>query len=571
MSFKVIKLLVVILIIVYFSLFIFAQEKISCMVISFTDSTGSYAGIPVARFISARLASTSDFLSIFDSNYEYTNLSKALEYARSKSIRILVGGVVTESKVDYSSVYIPSPFGGVRVKSATATVSFQTDVRLVNDGSTIFSNSYSASETVNDVGVWAWTGWGYVDIDSASFLNSPMGKALNKAVSSFIQDMQKNKNNITDIINKQKGEGSLSSEKIDAKWAEETIKLDEYEFIKVYENNLYNLPKGTTFINGFKCISREKVVTDFISVVGRNVPFFPGVGGALLVDYDYPYEVPLCIDTKAVFWGSGSQFFVSLVNLEGLNSKSNIKARGVLIGFYTYDSTEDLFINAYLASEADVNYPWHWAAENFEKIGGNTLKIPKEIKNNKDLHIRIFITNKKLIVNVENMNAINMEIPSQLVNKFRKGNIVIQGRDSAISGLVIYKLKVFQEEEYKKENFNKIDELERKILSLGAYVKKNENYYNISIKWNKLFYTEDYKNITKTELFEDFMDLMDKLIIALNSEDVKVKINVSNKNLYSKQRDIILKYLGSLSNGNYSIKFIPPDDNSGFISFRITR
>lgn len=137
MSFKVIKLLVVILIIVYFSLFIFAQEKISCMVISFTDSTGSYAGIPVARFISARLASTSDFLSIFDSNYEYTNLSKALEYARSKSIRILVGGVVTESKVDYSSVYIPSPFGGVRVKSATATVSFQTDVRLVNDGSTI--------------------------------------------------------------------------------------------------------------------------------------------------------------------------------------------------------------------------------------------------------------------------------------------------------------------------------------------------------------------------------------------------------------------------------------------------
>lgn len=264
-----------------------------------------------------------------------------------------------------------------------------------------------------------------------------------------------------------------------------------------------------------------------------------------------------------------------MVNLEGLNSKSNIKARGVLIGFYTYDSTEDLFINAYLASEADVNYPWHWAAENaaenFEKIGGNTLKIPKEIKNNKDLHIRIFITNKKLIVNVENMNAINMEIPSQLVNKFRKGNIVIQGRDSAISGLVIYKLKVFQEEEYKKENFNKIDELERKIQSLGAYVKKNENYYNISIKWNKLFYTEDYKNITKTELFEDFMDLMDKLIIALNSEDVKVKINVSNKNLYSKQRDIILKYLGSLSNGNYSIRFIPPDDNSGFISFRITR
>ncbi|MCX7758216.1 MAG: hypothetical protein N2169_01175 [bacterium] len=593
------RILLILSVFVLIAVNIFAQNKINSVVVNFSDATGSYAGAPVAKFISSKLASSPSYSSVLNSSYSYDNLPAALEDAKKKNFGILIGGVVTDSNVTYSDARIPSPWGGgVTVRSATATVAFQADVRYVSDGAIVFNNTYSASETVSNVGAWAWTNWGYVDVNSYSFHNSPVGKALNKATAQFIQDLENNKSRILSVL----GTSTHSSPSYNAnpqviqqgsnlfnqpiKFGEEIIKLGDYEFVKVYENNMQDLPKGTAFINGMENISNYKAVTDYIPKVGRNVPLFgerhDHYSPALMLKTS-EHKIPICIDLKVPFVEQYGQIIFSRLGVaygKVNKDKNNFNGLFVIFGFNIDGTTQynaNMYIKSYLVEKGDINRDWyidaiHIPKPNFSMISSGQVVLDRQLVSNKELHIRIFVTGNKLVVQVENQTPVNIEIPSDLSAKFGSGNVFFNGRLVGISGVCLYKLKILQEDSFVKEDTNKIDDIEEKLVNLGANVSKTKNSYVVSFSSKQLFNIDKkYGLVTKKDIFEDSLDLIDKLAIALGAPDIKIRINQKNQSLYDKQKTLIIDYLGSISNGNYTLKFLSAEENSETVVFRISR
>ncbi|MCS7291574.1 MAG: hypothetical protein RMI89_01180 [Gloeomargarita sp. SKYBB_i_bin120] len=140
----------------------FAQSKVSCMVVTFSNATkNKNIGATVGQTVSSKLSASPSYKCKFDAGHSYDNLPAALEAAKNKGADILVTGVVTTSKA----------------MGASAAITFDADVRFVSDGAIILDKTYSASD-------------------------ASVNKALNKAVSMLVKDMESTKGYILKVISK---------------------------------------------------------------------------------------------------------------------------------------------------------------------------------------------------------------------------------------------------------------------------------------------------------------------------------------------------------------------------------
>ncbi|MCS6942743.1 MAG: hypothetical protein NZ901_10245 [Geminocystis sp.] len=159
---KFVTMLIIFVITCFAVVGVFAKSKINCMVVTFSNATkSSNMGATVARFISSKLSNSPSYTCVFDGKLSYDNLPAALEKAQKRGTDILVAGVVTKSQR----------------MGASATITFDADVRFVSDGAIILDNTYSAS-------------------------GANMNKALDKAASIFLMDMENNSSYIMEVVSK---------------------------------------------------------------------------------------------------------------------------------------------------------------------------------------------------------------------------------------------------------------------------------------------------------------------------------------------------------------------------------
>jgi hypothetical protein len=113
---------------------------------------------------------------------------KALAIGRDHHVDLVFLGTVLEAKSEQSTKggWIPSIGGqsaSVNVHHVKATVTLQGDLYDVASGKLIFSDRVTATDSNSKVGTTAYTQFGAWGNDSyAAFLESPLGKALQKAL-----------------------------------------------------------------------------------------------------------------------------------------------------------------------------------------------------------------------------------------------------------------------------------------------------------------------------------------------------------------------------------------------------
>ncbi|MCS7227236.1 MAG: hypothetical protein NZ821_09630, partial [Gloeomargarita sp. SKYB31] len=63
----------------------FAQRKVSCMVVTFSNATkNKNIGMTVGRIVSSKLSTSPSYTCKFDAGHSYDNLPAALEEAKNK-------------------------------------------------------------------------------------------------------------------------------------------------------------------------------------------------------------------------------------------------------------------------------------------------------------------------------------------------------------------------------------------------------------------------------------------------------------------------------------------------------
>jgi hypothetical protein len=186
-----------------------AQEKVSLAslkyqykvgVLPFVDNTGSGGtdvGVALGRVVQAELAHSTDLVGRVlkldeGTNPEDIDGQKAVEIARARKVDVVLVGTVLEANSEESekSVSGPSIFGqsvGGRARSVKAVVTLQGDLFSAATGKKIDSIRVAGRASDTKVGADISTDLGSISTAGSSFQNSPIGKALNKAVADLVK------------------------------------------------------------------------------------------------------------------------------------------------------------------------------------------------------------------------------------------------------------------------------------------------------------------------------------------------------------------------------------------------
>jgi hypothetical protein len=166
----------------------------------FVDNTGSggaEVGVALGRAVQAELAHSTELVGRVLKLDEGTapediDSEKAVEIARARKVDVVLVGTVLEADSEESekSVSGPSVFGqhvSGSSRSVKAVVTLQGDLYSAATGKAIESIRVSGRASETKVGANVSTTLGDLSTGGASFQNSPIGKALHKAVADLVK------------------------------------------------------------------------------------------------------------------------------------------------------------------------------------------------------------------------------------------------------------------------------------------------------------------------------------------------------------------------------------------------
>jgi hypothetical protein len=172
-------------------------------VLPFMDATGrdENAGIVVGRAVQAELAHSTNLMGRVlklaeGMSAEEIDPEKAIELGKERRVDVVIVGTVIEASSEESehNLNAPSLFGqsaGVASHSASAVVTIQGDLFNVVNGKKIASLRATGKASDTKVGANVTTTLGDLS-NSGSSANSPIGKALQKAVAELVKNIAAN-------------------------------------------------------------------------------------------------------------------------------------------------------------------------------------------------------------------------------------------------------------------------------------------------------------------------------------------------------------------------------------------
>ena len=176
-------------------------------ILPFLDASGAMRGdtaAAVSRLVQAEVSHSAPSLSAkvltLDASTKLEDLDgeKAVEIAKAGKVDVVLLGTVLEAKSSESTKggWLPSIAGqsaSVQVRSVKGSVTLQGDLYRVADGGKIASLRVPGGHTDNKFGGAVYTNLGSWDGHSSVFLDSPLGKALQQAVTDLVKKISTTK------------------------------------------------------------------------------------------------------------------------------------------------------------------------------------------------------------------------------------------------------------------------------------------------------------------------------------------------------------------------------------------
>jgi hypothetical protein len=167
-------------------------------VLPFVDATGSGAadsGATIGRLVQAEIVHSTELLGrVLQTggvSADDIDVPKAAELGQGKADIVLIGTVLqAESASSTKGGYGPRVFGqtvGASVHKAKATVELQGDLVAVATGKRIASLRVKGEDSDTHVGATAYTNLGSISSESSAWMESPIGKAMQKAVAELVK------------------------------------------------------------------------------------------------------------------------------------------------------------------------------------------------------------------------------------------------------------------------------------------------------------------------------------------------------------------------------------------------
>jgi hypothetical protein len=168
-------------------------------VLPFVDASGASgveAGVVLGRLVQAEIVHSTNLmgrvLTPEGVRPEDVDIEKATEIGRQSHVDIVLIGTVLDARSEYSSKggYTPRVFGqsvGGNVRSTKATVMLQGDLVDTASGKRLASLRVKGNHSDTKLGTTVYTDLGSISSDSSAFMESPLGQALQEAVSDLVK------------------------------------------------------------------------------------------------------------------------------------------------------------------------------------------------------------------------------------------------------------------------------------------------------------------------------------------------------------------------------------------------
>jgi hypothetical protein len=177
------------------------KPQIKVGVLPFVDATGTggvEAGPALSRLVQAEIVHSTELLgrvmTLDSGRPEDVDVEKAAQLGKDAHVDLVLLGTVLEATSEQSSKsgWTPSIAGqsvGGSVQRAKGKVSLQGDLVEVTTGKRLASLRVKGEDSNTHVGANVYTGLGSIGNDSVGWLNSPVGKAMAKAVAELVKQM----------------------------------------------------------------------------------------------------------------------------------------------------------------------------------------------------------------------------------------------------------------------------------------------------------------------------------------------------------------------------------------------
>ncbi|HKV98548.1 MAG TPA: CsgG/HfaB family protein [Vicinamibacterales bacterium] len=176
-------------------------------ILPFLDASGTMRGdtaAAIGRLVQAEMSHSATNLSAkvitLDASTKLEDLDqeKAVQIAKGANVDVVLLGTVLEAKSSESTKggWLPSIAGqsaSVQLRSVKANVMLQSDLYRIADGGKVASLRVPGSHTDNKFGGGVYTNLGAWDGHSSVFLESPLGKALQQAVTDLVKKISTTK------------------------------------------------------------------------------------------------------------------------------------------------------------------------------------------------------------------------------------------------------------------------------------------------------------------------------------------------------------------------------------------
>ncbi len=170
-------------------------------ILPFLDASGTMSrdtAAAIGRLVQAEMTHSAPNLNgkviTLDGSTKLEDLDaeKAIAQGKAAGVDVVILGTVLEARSQESnkSGFLPPIAGqsvGVNVRSVKANVTLQGDLYRIADGERVASLRIPGSASDNKFGGAAYTTIGAWDGQSSVFLESPLGKALQKAIEDMVK------------------------------------------------------------------------------------------------------------------------------------------------------------------------------------------------------------------------------------------------------------------------------------------------------------------------------------------------------------------------------------------------
>ncbi len=184
-----------------------APAPVKIGILPFLDASGAMSSdtaAAVGRLVQAEMSHSAPNLNgkmlTLPSGTNLTDLDgeKAVAIAKGAGVDVVLLGTVLDAKSEESSKggYLPSIAGqtvGMSVRSVKANVTLQTDLYRTGTGERITSLRVPGSHSDSHFGGSVYTNLGSWDGNASTFLDSPLGKALEQAVAAAVKKISTTK------------------------------------------------------------------------------------------------------------------------------------------------------------------------------------------------------------------------------------------------------------------------------------------------------------------------------------------------------------------------------------------